>query len=127
MLWTNIPFNSTFSLNSIYIHNSNNAIVVGDGGKILVTVDNGMTWNSITSYLNKTEIISTVRNLLNVVMVDDNTFILCSKPILLDTTIFISCYFPDLFNHINNTIMDINTNYLVRLRDFQLEPLSASF
>ena len=43
-------------------------------------------------------------------MVDNNTFLLSLQPILLSTSILISCYFPDLFNHINNTIMDIYGN-----------------
>ena len=118
IVWTNIILNSTIYMNSIYIFNSYNAIAVGNNGKILVTTDIGITWNSIDSYINKSEIISNVRDILSVSMVDENTFFLCLKtPNLIATTlitttmsIFVSCYFPDLFNHINNTIMDIYGN-----------------
>ena len=108
--WKNIIFDSSISFNSVYIYNGTNAIVVGDGGKILVTIDSGTSWTSIDSYLTKTKIISSVRNIQCVTMVDNNTFLLSLQPILLSTSILISCYFPDLFNHINNTIMDIYGN-----------------
>ena len=110
LTWINIEYSSTFSYNSIYIYNNINAIVVGDGGKILVTINQGSNWTSIDSYLTKTKIISSIRNIRCITMVDNNTFLLSLQPILLDKSILISCYFPDLFNHINNTIMDIYGN-----------------
>ena len=109
-VWQNIEFDSTFFFNDIYINNYNNAIVVGDNGKILVSIDNGVNWSTIDTYLSSSKIITFDCNLLSVFMVDDNTFLISLKPLLFDSSQLISCYFPDLFNHSNNTVMDIYGN-----------------
>ena len=124
--WTDYLI-SNVSFKSIYIHSLKYSIAVGKKGEIFATKDSGATWKSIYDSINISGIASLLANSLNtlssVVMTDDNTFLISSiyKSYVVTLTsssqtvstaqskIF-SCYFPDLFNHSNNNILDVYGN-----------------
>ena len=77
-------------INDIYIYDINNAIAVGNNGKIIVTYDNGLHWENLSDILknvsdlldNEALLSNNTDNIINVCMSDDNTFIFLTLQII---------------------------------------------
>ena len=114
MNWTDYTSGiSSVFFNDVFINNENCVVAVGynyDGGVLYVTTDGGVTWNPVfvDTMISKYKLVS-------VNMPDDNTFILSNKiPELSSTTIINSkiyyCHLPNIFNRINNNLLDVCGN-----------------
>jgi cytoskeletal protein CcmA (bactofilin family) len=103
-----------YNFTSVNIFDSNNAIAVSDDGKIAFTND-GVQWNdapdlTIFNLSGSEKMLDGFLN--NVSIVDKNAFVLvntnennidCISNIVYN-------YFPDLFNHENNNVLDVSGN-----------------
>jgi hypothetical protein len=99
---------------SINIFDESNAIAVSDNGKLAYTND-GLKWND-ASYSTMFNLSGSERmldgSLNDVTIIDKNSFILTNTSIAnVDySSNIIYNYFPDLFNHANNSVLDVSGN-----------------
>jgi len=116
--WTNVPMNG--ELNSVYVHDMSNTILVGNNGLIAYTNDGNVTWKTMNlSMLNTSGngklLIDPSFDLTNVVMRDLDHFIITQRiskynslTNTLGKTRIFHCFFPNIFNNSHNYIMDLS-------------------
>ena len=106
--------------NSVYIYDLSNSIAVGDSGAFYVSLNNG-SWTSLSSYfLNNSGLSSLIDPLFSfssVIMSDINSIVLSKTYSVYDSINSIAgnskilySYLPDLFNHVNNNVLDVCGN-----------------
>ena len=116
--WTTISSFTNTIFNSVYIYDAMFAMVVGEGGKILYTMDGYVTWNIIANDLlnsgGNAGVLNNPNNKLqSVYMPDINSFVI-SKIIQsysgsqLGISKIYYCYFPNVFNRSQNTVLDVS-------------------
>ena len=120
--WTNVPTNDI--LNDVYVNSLTTAITVGDTGLVYSTTDSGLSWNAVDQVINNSGvgnlILNRNRKLTSINMINDRTFIISSTikeysisgnniPQPAESKVF-SCYFPDIFDSINNNVLDVCGN-----------------
>ena len=138
--WTDISYNQTnidltdITLQSVFIADLNNAVAVGSSGEFIYSTkwQNGV-WQMIPdNILNTSGMKDRIRgaenNLKSIYMPDINTFIVAdaitpfeyvTPDILLDVSSQLGyskiqyCFFPNLFNRTNNTVIDVSGNMII--------------
>jgi len=124
--WNNITLTDTI-LNMCYIYDSQRAVAVGEGGKLLYTINGYVTWNIIPNELlnsggNSNILNGSTSSLKTVYMPNINSFVI-SKIIQTYNNIIGSsqfglsniyyCYLPNLFNRSQNSVLDISGSSLI--------------
>jgi hypothetical protein len=109
----------TIILNSIYIYDLSNAIIVGDNGIILYSKNwTTNTWINVPfNVLNSSGIGNTITNynLKNIFLKDLDTFIIAKVNENYSSTNngksqILGCYIPSIFNNDKNNILDVSGN-----------------
>jgi cytoskeletal protein CcmA (bactofilin family) len=102
-----------YNFTSVNIFDSSNAIAVSNDGKIAFTND-GNKWNDTSSSLfNLSGNEKMLEGFLNnVIIIDKNAFILTNtnNTNIDNTSNIVYNFFPDLFNHVNNDVLDVSGN-----------------
>jgi hypothetical protein len=120
--YTVVTFSST-TLNDVFIIDSSNAIAVGNNATLLYSSDGYNTWNPIPEDIlnssgNYSILKDTNQHFTNVTMTDLNTIIISStvtaynnstEPTLGKSYMFY-CFVPNLFNRVNNNVLDVSGN-----------------
>ena len=122
--WTDVPI-APYNIKSVYIYDTLNAVVVGDNGSFLYTVNGSKSWNSVpTAILNSSgianQIIGSNCNLSGIFMPNINSFIISNVITLYKSTnqiietpgiskIFYG-YFPAILNGKKNSVLDVSGN-----------------
>ena len=129
--WTDISL-SNKTLNSVYIFDTSNAIAVGNNGVILFSNNSFANWNPVPQEIlsssgNLSTLIDTSNNFTSITMSDADTFIISAVN---QTYVYITsggiqnatqngmsklyyCFFPNLFNRVNNHVLDLCGNMRV--------------
>ena len=137
--WTDISF-SNITLNSVYMFDTSNAIAVGNNGVILYSNNSFANWNPVPQEIlrssgNAATLIDTSNNFTSITMSDADTFIISAVNqtyiysninILIGNTQITTqnatqlgksklyyCFFPNLFNRVNNHVLDLCGNMRV--------------
>ena len=122
-------------LNDVYVNSLTTAITVGNNGAFYSTTDSGVSWNTNDGIINNSGlgnlILNPSRNLSSINVANDKTFIISSTvvpysissnniPQPAESKIY-SCYFPDIFDSINNNVLDVCGN--MRLSDLAFKEM----
>jgi hypothetical protein len=129
--WTDISLSNT-TLNSVYIFDTSNAIAVGNNGVILFSNNSFANWNPVPQEIlsssgNASTLIDTSNNFTSITMSDADTFIISAvnQTYIYNTSGGIQnatqngksklyyCFFPNLFNRVNNHVLDLCGNMRV--------------
>ena len=112
--FSNIIFNSLYTFNDLF------SFTIANNTTMYVTKDGGYTWNTPSIFeinqSGKELLITDPSNLLsNIIMTDDNTFLLTNTTSTYSNTKLgksniINCFFPNMCNRINNHILDLSGN-----------------
>ena len=120
--WNDFTTNAV--LNDVYVNSLTTAITVGNNGAFYSTTDSGVSWNTNDGIINNSGlgnlILNPSRNLSSINVTNDKTFIISSTvvpysissnniPQPAESKIY-SCYFPDIFDSINNNVLDVCGN-----------------
>ena len=114
-------------LNSVFIYDPSNGLVVGSSGEFLYTDNGSISWSTVpNSILNSSGIAGRINDLSNnltgVVMTDINTFVISDVSqnySYMDgsnnhgISNILCGYFPNLFNRINNTVFEVSGNMFI--------------
>ena len=127
--WTDITFpNSTLNignvnLRSVYIYDLSRAVAVGDNGVFLYSNywSTGIWMNVPSAIINSSGIAGRISNqdLRGIHMYDINSFIIAnnnqsfSKNSQVGQSQIMYCYFPNIYNRVNNNILDISGNMIM--------------
>jgi len=114
----------TFNMRSVYIYDALNAVAVGDSGVFAYTINGSKTWNVVPSNLINTSgmasiINGTNNNLRGIFMPDLNSFVISdvSTNFVSGSTLgnskTIYGFFPNLFNRVNNKVLDVSGNMAI--------------
>jgi len=115
--------NISTNLKKLWVYDSLHFLSISTNS-IFYTIDGGINWTTIPlSYLNtsgKSEFITDISNVFtNIIMSDSNT-ILLSKTIQTyvqnssyGKSSIINCFLPNLFNRINNNVLDVCGNMII--------------
>jgi Chaperone of endosialidase len=114
--WSDVSLNiSGVNFNSVFIYSTLCAIAVGSNGKLFASTNGFQTWTDLSQsgILNPSGLASLLTNpthtLTSVWMTDANTFLISSIYSSSNSKIF-CCTLPDLFNHVNNFVLDVCGN-----------------
>jgi hypothetical protein len=123
--WTDVTIDPSYKIKSIYIYDTLNAVVVGDNGLFLYTVNGSKSWNPVpTAMLNSSgianQIIESNCNLSGIFMPDINSFVISNVLTSYNATnqiittpgitkIFYG-YFPAILNGKKNSVLDVSGN-----------------
>jgi hypothetical protein len=112
--WTDISLNNII-LNSVLIIDFSNAIAVGNNGNILYTTNSYSNWNNIpfdfiNSSGNGKNLLDTSFNYTSISMSDKNTFVISGYNPSINLTKLFYLFVPNLFNRINNSVVDVCGN-----------------
>jgi hypothetical protein len=117
--FTNVSF-SNIIFNSLYTFNDLFSFTIANNTTMYVTKDGGYTWNTPSIFeINQSgkELLITdpSNQLSNIIMTDDNTFLLTNTTSTYSNTNLgksniINCFFPNMCNRINNHILDLSGN-----------------
>jgi hypothetical protein len=126
--WSSITLSLTSvgnaTLRSVYIYDLSNAVAVGDNGAFVYSTNwiSG-SWNTVPpTLLNSSGIASrlTMSNLRSINMYDFNSFMIANanqayNPATsqLGESQIMYCYFPNLFNRVNNKVLDVSGNMFI--------------
>ena len=127
--WTDISIKEDGSpvgtLNNVYIYDLSHGLIVGNSGTFLYTKNGALSWSTVPNdILNSSGIASrindTSNNLVSINMPNINSFIICDTsqsymPINNQQGIskIIYGFFPNLFNHTNNTVFEVSGNMII--------------
>ena len=133
--WTNIILSNspvgTATLRNVYLYDANIGLAVGDSGVFLYTSDGAKTWTVVPNAILNTSgyasrINGSYNKLRNVIMTDINTMSIVSvkqsfsiagtaqNPIITNGLSKVyTCYIPNLYNRINNKILDVSGNMAI--------------
>jgi predicted acyltransferase (DUF342 family) len=114
----------SFNMRSVYIYDLLNAVAVGDAGIFAYTINGSKTWNVVPSNLINTSGMASIlngtnNNLRGIFMPDINSFVISdvSSNFVNGTTLgnskTIYGFFPNLFNRVNNKVLDVSGNMAI--------------
>ena len=127
--WTDVVFPniglniSNINLRSVYIYDLSRAVAVGDKG-VFIYSNNWASgiWENVPSSIINTSGIGdrlTSENLRGIHMYDINSFVIAnnnqsySKNSQLGLSQIMYCYFPNLYNRVNNNVLDVSGNMIM--------------
>jgi len=127
--WTDVIFPNTslnisnINLRSVHIYDLSRAVAVGDNGVFIYSNNwaSGIWANVPSSIINTSGIGNrlTSENLRGIHMYDINSFIIAnnnqsfSKNSQLGLSQIMYCYFPNIYNRVNNNVLDISGNMIM--------------
>ena len=111
----------TFNMRSVYIYDVLNAVAVGDSGIFAYTINGSKSWQTVPSNLINTSGMASIlngtnNNLRGIFMPDINSFVISdvSSNFVSGSTLgnskTIYGFFPNLFNRVNNKVLDVSGN-----------------
>lgn len=114
---------SNINLRSVYIYDLSRAVAVGDNGVFIYSNNWAYgTWANVPSSIINTSGIGdrlTSENLRGIHMYDINSFVIAnnnqsfSKNSQLGLSQIMYCYFPNIYNRVNNNVLDISGNMIM--------------
>jgi len=120
--WNDVNNIDTTDFKDLYVYNEKYAIVVGTN-LMIYSSDGYQTWSAVpdeilTSSGNKSLLIDEIatNTFTSIKMTDANTFVISAVKTAYDDNTssgnshLFYCYFPNLFNRVNNTVFDISGN-----------------
>ena len=122
--WTDTSY-SNVTLNSVYAFDVSNAIAVGNSGTILYSNNAFASWTPVPQEVlissgNAATLIDTSNNFTGITMSDANTFVISAVNKTYDApssqlgaSKLYYCFFPNLFNRVNNNVLDLCGNMRV--------------